>query len=107
RKRCTRGIIGSELRAKSTSDIGNTVHNGGVASNFHELAYLDATRETDSPNIIASNIDQRNMFSTLFRVILQLLSELLITVWIFTSPTSSSDRVYSNFPILDAYQQFG
>src|SRR5437016_2653391 len=89
-KPCSQGIIRRKLRAKLTCDIGDKMHNVGVAFNFHELAYLDTTRNTDSSNIITSKIKQHNMFSALFRVILQLLSELFITMWIFTSLPSSS-----------------
>ena len=58
------------------------MHNVGIAFDVHELAYFDTSRYTDSPGIIASKIDQHHMFSSLFRIIFQLIGEFLISVWV-------------------------
>src|SRR4030043_1369762 len=80
------------------------VHHVRVTFHIHQVANLDRTRLTYTPNIIASQVNQHNVLSTFLFIIAQLLLQHNILIQAFSSWSGASKRTGHYHTILYPHQ---
>ena len=82
------------------------MHDMRIAFDVHKFANLYATRRTHFADVVTGEIDKHDMFGTLFDVVLQFFSQLLITLPVNTAWTGASDGTDGHFIVFEAHEQF-
>ena len=70
-----------------SSDVGNDVHDMGIAFDHHQLTDLNGTRTGDAAHVIAPKVDQHDMLSPFLGIAKQFLFKLPVFFW--RSPSGS------------------
>lgn len=85
-------VVGSEVIAETTVDIGDDVHDVAVALNGHEVTNFDTVKLGDAADIIAGEVDQHDVLGAFFGVVEEVLGEGFIFLFRFTAPARSGNR---------------
>ena len=82
------------------------MHDVGITFNDHAIGNLDAADLGHAPGIVATQIEQHQMFGQLFGIGQQLFFQRLVFFFIVTPTPCSGDGSYRNFVVFQSHENF-
>jgi hypothetical protein len=79
----------------------------GIAFYIHKLGYLDCAWLADSPDVITPQVNEHDMLSTLFFIVLEFFFQSQVFSSILTATASAGNRMGGYCAIFNSHQELG
>src|SRR5207253_4928168 len=97
----------SAVGPQPADDVGDQVHDVGIALHGHQLGDLDASNLTDAPQVVTAQVDEHHVLGAFLFAGPEFLLHTLIGRIIAATAPGARDRPVAELASLHGHQNFG